>query len=960
MENIQIFEKCGFRLVECRDAEEISAKIWELEHERSGARLAWIDREDKNMTFAISFATPPEDDTGVFHIIEHSVLCGSEKYPLRDPFAELLKGSLNTFLNAMTYDDRTVYPVSSGCKKDFLNLVDVYLDAVLRPNLLRNPSIFAQEGWHYEYDAESNSLSRSGVVYNEMKGAYSSPDEAGQAALTKALFGGTRYGCDSGGAPDAIPELTYESFVEFYKKYYHPSNALIILDGSVELERTLSLIDSHISRYERTAKSVSYEKSEPRVTPNVEIRYEADYTEDRARLLLGYVWGGALDREKQITASLLCDYLCGSNSAPLKRALLDSGLCNDVGMYASKSFEQTVVIELRDMKNDAIEPARRMVDEVLSRIISEGLDGGRLEGILNNLEFAAKERDYGTLPKGISFALSTLSVWHYGAAPELALLHSDAIKAIKERIGTGYFEEALAEMTLNCPHRASVAMIPDATLSAERTEKEKKELDEILASLSAEELENLREADRRLKKWQSTEEDEAARATLPKLEISDLDASYTSPNKQESRLMGAGVLTANVETDGIIYASLMFDASDLSARELAHLGLLSRMLKELPTEKSTPLELQGRIRSELGSLTFNGLTVERHGIAIPMLRATASVLEQNKDVLTDILGEILLTTEFKSLDAIAEICKQERSEFEEMLTGGGHTVAIARVEAMVSASGAVAEYMQGYEAYTELCRIIKGGDYAALADSLTALLKRLTVRERLILTVSGERGSGFAESTVSLFPSGSPAGVCTIAPTGARREFIKIPTKVSYAVTGAMLPEAKELLGTMRVARSILSYEHLWNTIRVGGGAYGAGFTVRKNGFCLFYSYRDPSPRTSLVHYAESADYLREMADADTDVTNFVIGAYGEYDVIETPKTLTAVAVADYLTDWTDEKEKRLRRDILATNAKSLRLAADVIDKIVGTNAVCVVGDTEHLEGFDEGFDKILSLSPIE
>ena len=958
MDMIKTFNESGFKLTDRRDADEISAVIWELEHEKSGAKLAWIDRKDKNMTFAISFATPPEDDTGVFHIIEHSVLCGSEKYPLRDPFAELLKGSLNTFLNAMTYEDRTVYPVSSGCKKDFLNLTDVYLDAVLRPNLLTNPSIFAQEGWHYEYDEERNALSRSGVVYNEMKGAYSSPDEAGQAALVKALFGGTRYGCDSGGDPNAIPKLTYEKFVEFYKKYYHPSNALIILDGSVDIGEVLSLIDSHLSRYDRSDVRVHYEKSEPTITPTVKIRYEADQEEDRARLLLGYVWGGAMDRQGQILATILCDYLCGSNSAPLKRALLDSGLCHDVGMYTSKSYEQTVVIELRDMKSENIEPARQLVDEVLGRIISEGLDKKRLSGILNSVEFSAKERDYGTLPKGISFALSALSVWHYGGAPEKALLHGEVIKAVRELIDTDYLERALGEMTLNCPHRASVAMIPDTGLSEERAELERKELHKILESLSADELAALKEADRKLKAWQTTEESDDAIATLPTLEISDIDEAYSVANKHADELSGARVLTIDIETDGIIYAGLMLDGSDLSKKELTHLGLLARMLGELPTKKSTPLELQSRIRSELGSLSFTGLTVEKHGIPTPYLRANASVLEQNKDSLTDIFTEILLETDFSSIEAIAEICEQERSAFEEELIGGGHTAAIARVEAMVSAGGAVTEYMHGYEAYTELCRIVKNEEYADLASSLSGILKKLAVKERLTLTVSGERDHSFAESTVSRFPSGSIAGICAIAPLGIKREFIKIPTKVAYAVTGAIVPEAKEFVGTMRVARSILSYEHLWQTIRVVGGAYGAGFVVRKNGLGIFYSYRDPSPKTSLTHYSESADYLRTLADTGTDVTKFVIGAYGEYDVISTPKTMTAIAIADYLTEWTEEKEKKLRHGILTTDADSLRRVADVISGIADSGAVCVVGGAEHLESFDNEFDRILSLNP--
>ncbi len=952
---------CGFTVLRERQAAEIGATVYEFTHDKTGARLLFLDREDKNMTFAISFATLPEDDTGVFHIIEHSVLCGSEKFPLRDPFAELLKGSLNTFLNAMTYEDRTVYPVSSGCMRDFMNLTDVYLDAVFRPNFKTNPAIFRQEGWHLEYDGEKKALSRTGVVYNEMKGAYSSPDEAGNTALLKALFKGTPYGYDSGGDPDAIPELTYERFLSLYDKYYHPSNALLILDGSVDLCPTLELIDSHLSRFEKRDISVEYKKSEAVRLPLERIYYEVSEEEDdgqQARLLLGYVFSDSESSGKveRLAAAVLCDYLAGSNAAPLKRALLDSGLCRDVGMYVSKSYEQTVIIELRDMAPSAIEPAAALVEKALCEVIDGGIDKNRLTAILNSIEFSTRERDFGSFPKGVSFALSMLGVWHYGQNPEEALLFNGALAEIRELIKSDYFEQTLRKMTLDCPHTAAVAMIPDSTLSERRAKEQENELAQLLDGMSPAELQQVIEEDDRLKAWQSTEESEEARASLPTLSISDIDPCYKRVDKREKTIDGARTLSVDVKTDGIIYAYLFFNASDLTEEELGDLGLLTKMLKELGTDRSTPLELQSRIRAELGNLSFSFIGTERKGVATPYLRVGASVLEANKGVLTDILEEILLHTDFSDVAAIEEMCRQEKSAFADDVIEAGHSAAIARVEAFSAPGGALAEYTQGFEAYNRLCALIKVGDFGALSKRLATLLKRLTTRNRMTVAVAGEREESFIADTVARFPAGEDFTARHIPPLGHCREFIKIPTKVAYAVTGAQTEDARELRGALRVARSILSYEHLWTAVRVGGGAYGAGFVARKNGMSAFYSFRDPSPKRSLGCFADSANYLRKLADSGADITKFIIGAYGEYDIITTPKTLAALSVADFLLGWTEEQEQQLRADLLATTPEQLRRVADVIDRTLDCNSVCIVGGAEHLAQFEGDFDRVLTL----
>ena len=439
-------EKYGFSQVRKLYLDELDATLYEFSHIKSDARLIYLDREDENKTFAIGFATPPSDDTGVFHIIEHSVLCGSEKYPLNDPFAELLKGSLNTFLNAITYEDRTVYPVSSRCEKDFLNLVDVYMDAVFAPNMLHNPSIFRQEGWHYEYDGESNSLSYNGVVYNEMKGAYSSPDELGGCVLRQQLFPNSPYSKDSGGIPAAIPELTYEQFKAAHQKYYHPTNARIVLDGRIDMDKILPMLDAHLSKFDKQQRVCLEGKSEPVIAPTVEIKYEISETEDehgRARVLYGYVFADHTDREASIATSILSDILCGSNASPLKKAILDKGLAKNVEMYVSKSKDLTLNIEVRDADEGRLNEIDEVINEVIGELVTGGIDKKKILSSLNFIEFKNRERDFGSLPTGIVLALSLYGEWMYSDAPEQALIMDDIFTSIRSKIDSDYFEKLL-------------------------------------------------------------------------------------------------------------------------------------------------------------------------------------------------------------------------------------------------------------------------------------------------------------------------------------------------------------------------------------------------------------------------------------------------------------------------------------------------------------------------------------
>ncbi len=952
--------KHGFTLVRTKKLDEIEATLYEFLHDKSGARLIYLDRDDENKSFAIGFPTPPENDTGVFHIIEHSVLCGSKKYPLNDPFAELLKSSLNTFLNAITYSDRTVYPVSSRCERDFLNLVDVYMDAVFSPNMLKNPAVFMQEGWRYEYDEKENALSYNGVVYNEMKGAYSSPDELGASCLNKALYNGTSYGYDSGGDPTHITELTYEGFKAAHEKYYHPSSARIILDGRMNIDRLLSLLDSHLAEFEKREPSADSKDNPLTPTPLTEIKYEISDAEDekgRARILYGFAYADSLDKEAGLVASVLSDILCGSNASPLKKALLDGGLAKDAMMYSSNEGKQTLIIEIRDADETKLFEIDELVKTVIGSIVSEGIDKEKIKASLNSIEFRLRERDYGALPAGIVFALSMLGDWLKGAAPENALLLDSVVNNVRNKIDGDCFEKTLSAITLENAFKSKVIMLPDKTLAERKAKEESENLSKILSDLSEEELEKIIEDERRLREWQQTEPTEELLRCIPTLSLDDVPKKINRPQASISRLNGAKILKCPVKTNGIVYISLYFDASDLEKGEFLQLSLLASALLNFPTKNHDALSLQNDIKANLGNLFASFGVGEKDGIATPYLKIGTKALTSKADDIIRLVGEVLLTSRIEDAFEMSNIVAQAKSSIEDMIISAGESFALSRIEASFSEAGAISDYLSGYEAYRLLSEINGNAKAVSkLTADVSSLLKRLADRQRLTISVTGDVDDGFLSRLISIFPdSKSVCAKKTTPPCADNNEYFLIPTKVAYAVLGGKAQNAEGHLGLLRVARSILSYEYLWNTVRVQNGAYGTGFVPRKNGSLSFYSYRDPSPANSLLFYEESAEYLRSLAK-NQNITKFIIGAIGEYDTLITPRTAEAISVSDYFNGWTAQDEADVRSEMLGMTCLDLLTVADIIDGVMANKRQVVVGGEEHLKTLSQKPDRIIKI----
>ena len=953
----------GFKVNSATEIKEAGGILYLLTHQTSGAKLAFFDRKDDNKTFAISFNTPPEDDTGVFHIIEHSVLCGSKKFPVKEPFVELLKGSLNTFLNAMTYEDRTVYPVSSRCDKDFYNLTEVYLDAVFYPLMKENPFIFMQEGWHYEYDEESRTLSYNGVVYNEMKGAYSSPDEIAYSEISRMLYRGSSYGKDSGGNPEFIPELTYEKFCELHDKYYHPSLARIYLDGSVDLDSVLPLIDSYLSAFERREDSaeLSVKLQHERVRSKTEFEISEDEKEDgKARLVLGYAFSDYKSPIDRIMASVITAHLAASNESPLAKALLDSGLCEDVTLGTNNSIVSTLTVEIKGINPENEDKILEIYNGVIENEL-RGMDKDSLISNLNQIEFKLRERDLGSFPIGVANALSVYEVWSYGVNPADGLVYEDVLKKVRECIENGYAEALLSKMITDNENTATLLMLPSKTIAKRREMQTREKLKAYEDSLSGEELSEIIDTELKFKAWQNSEDTEEALATLPRLTLDDINQKDTPIPTKEENYLSARLITHELDTRGITYVSLFLDCGDLCAEDTSLLSVLASVMTNLSTENYPTLALKREIKKNLGSLSFSSsaFSNSKKGISAPLFRVNASVLSNKRKDLKRILSEVISKTVFEKPSAVKKILTQTKLYMEEAFSASGESVAIGRLEAMGSSHGKISELLHGYEAYAKIKEYIKEIDLSAeeFMKKLRALLKKTAVKERLTVSVASDNNQDFAKEIASLFPSGEPVKVrASYEPNPIRNEAISIPSQVGFATAGLRLAEAKEMAGELRVARSILSYEYLWNAVRVKGGAYGAGFVPRKDGGLYFYSYRDPSPLASLKSFRGSSDYLRELAMSGQDLTKFIIGALGEYDVLKTPKTAAALASANLLTDWSEEDEKKLRDGIVNTDSASLLRVASLLDGLFSACGSATAASGDCLNSFKDGFDLTLKL----
>ena len=954
----------GFEFISEKELPELGGKLREAVYRKNGAKLLFIDREDSNKTFAIAFKTIPEDSTGVFHIIEHSVLCGSEKYPVKEPFVELLKGSLKTFLNAFTFPDKTMYPVSSRNDKDFLNLTKVYMDAVLHPVAMTKPDIFYQEGWHHELHSKDEEMTYKGVVFNEMKGAYSSADELEMELMSSLLYPGSTYGLDSGGNPDCIPDLTFEQFRASHARYYHPSNARIILDGSVNLDEVLSLLDSFLSEYDY----LDVNSDIPMVAPigHVEnsVEYEIAPNEDPAgkcRVCLGFMASDFSDRRTITALSVAIDAIAGTNEAPFKKAMLDLGICEDVNFISYDGIQQnSLLLELKNVKAEDVKRAEELALSTLRGVLSRGIDKKALTASFNTLEFSTREMDMTTFPQGIAFAIRALDTWLYDGDPHAALTFDDDFKYLREALDTDYYEKLLEKIVLESNHSATLFMYPSATLGEAKAKAEREKLDAARAKMTDEEIDNTIALTASLEAWQASEDTPEALATLPRLELSDIERLPERHPYSEGELESVPVIFTEANSRGITYTNLLFDISDFTEAEIFTASLLTDLMKNVETDTTSALDLQTELKTELGSFGANIIVVERNGVLTPYMQVSSSALNSKLDSVVKLTDKILLHSKYEDKNVIEKIVKQIKTSAAEGIAASGHSAAIGRSSAYINAEAAISEYVDGIESYLKIKELALGFDKMAdgLVAALTLVASRIFTKKRLTVFYTGSENSDFIRSLISVFPEGCDfVRGSKIKPFGKRCEGILIPATVAYAAkVGPSSKDGETSSGALGVIRSVLSYGYLWGAIRVQGGAYGAGFIKRKNGTAGFYTYRDPNPARSVGCFDGSAEFLRGFAESGADITSFIIGAIGDSEPLITPKVLSALSMGTYLRGDTFEKRVKERDEMLNITKEDILRIADVIENISELGGVTVVGGKEKLDSMSDILTTIIEI----
>lgn len=948
----------GFTVDRVREVKEMRGTLVEMSHDKTGASLCWLDNGEVNKLFSIAFKTLPEDSTGVFHILEHSVLCGSEKFPVREPFVELLKSSMNTFLNAMTFPDKTMYPVSSRNEQDFLNLTEVYLDAVFAPRIFQNPNIFYQEGWHVELTDADAEPTFKGVVFNEMKGAMSSVDEVVQEGMLALVYPDSSYGHNSGGDPRHIPELSYEQFIASYKRYYHPTNSRIFLDGAVPLDRVLGLIDSYLSRFEKSAASYDFTYQKPAAVESTNY-YEVaagESLEGKAQLTLGKIIGDWSDVVKCRAMDVICDVIAGSNEAPLKRALLAAGLCQDMVLMAYDGLLQpAVLLQIKNTDDSKSDDIRRVIRETVQGLVEKGLDRAALEASLNRFEFRIREPQE---PQGLMRCINACNAWLYGGDPLMYLVNDETFAALRAMLESGGYEALLKEMLLDEETLCVLHTLPSATYGEELRAEEAARLQAIKAAWTEEDKANILALNASLAAWQQTPDTPEQLSTLPVLDLSEVSPDPMKTETAVEEISGVTVLRHSAPCHGIAHIAAYYDLTDCTLEELTKLFLLSKLLGKLPTARHDAAQLQQAVKTYLGALNFSVEAFAKDGqtdACAPKLAVRCSVLEENLPKAKELIHEILTETCFDDAERIREIVLQLDEEGKQMGIMAGHRLGMLVAGSHATAAGAVEEAVSGYSALKWLHGFAANfdaqvADYAALAK---AVLARAVCRARMTLSVTAPHEIPMADF-VALWPEGEAAPAAMSAKSALpHRLAIRIPAQIGYACNGLNLyAEGQKPSGSLAVASNILDLDFLWNKIRVQGGAYGAGIRAGRSGDMGCYTFRDPTPARSLDVYHGMADHLKEICASGEKIDKYIISSISNTEPLRSPREAGKAADTAWFLGRSYEDDKAYRGEILSATPEKLTAWCDALTKLASDAPVCVVGNEEAIKGL-EGFEVV-------
>ena len=971
---MQLSELKAYEILKTENLTDIQSTGYILRHKKSGARVAVISNTDENKVFYIGFRTPPEDETGVPHIIEHTVLCGSKKFPVKDPFVELVKGSLNTFLNAMTYPDKTIYPVASCNDKDFQNLVDVYMDAVFNPNIYKHEEIFKQEGWHYELESKDAPVTINGVVYNEMKGAYSSPDEILQQEIYRALYPDNTYSKNSGGNPEHIPDLTYEEYLNFHRRYYHPVNSYIYLYGDMDMAEKLDWMDKeYLSRYDRIEldSTIPLQKAfDEKVDVTTKYPISAGESEENKTYLSYNVSvADVLDRKLYQAFDILDYALVSAPGAPLKKALIDAGIGKDIsGGFDSGSLQPVFSIVAKNANASEKEQFLEIIQKTLKDLVKNGINREALLAGINSSEFRFREADFGQFPKGLLYGIQCLDSWLFeDMEPFMHLQCLDTFRFLKEQVETGYFENLIEKYLLDNKHAAIVTIVPEKGLNAKMDQKLEEKLAQYKNSLSDEEIDQLIRDTKHLKEYQEEPSPKEELEKIPMLSREDMRKEILPLSNIEKQISGIKTICHDVAANGIDYLTLMYDVSDIPAEDIPYLGVLKALLGYVDTKTYTYADLANAINIYSGGINC-GMGIYPNGEKEAPLQVKFEVriktLESSLKETMSIVNEILLSSNMNDEKRLYEILAQSRARLQQSLSSAGHSVSSMRALAGFSEYAYYLDATNGITYYETVKDLEEHFDEKK--QTLIAKLKQLTCQifgtERLLISFTGDQKAfAYAEPVLKDALQKQPAGqkvheAARISLTRSSEAFTDASQIQYVAKVGNFADHGYHYTGALRILKLILSYDYLWINVRVKGGAYGCMSGFFRSGETYFVSYRDPNLLKTLEIYDGIPEYLRKFQADERDMTKYIIGTFSSMDTPLYPEGKGARSMNAYLQDLTEEMLQKDRDEVRNATAEDIRALADMIQSVLQDPSVCVIGNEDAIQKEAQLFDKVTGL----
>lgn len=961
----------GFKLMEESKIDELQSIGRLFYHEKSGARLLHLENKDNNKVFSIGFRTPPPDDTGVPHIIEHCVLSGSRKYTTKEPFMDMVKGSLQTFINAMTFSDKTLYPVASRNEKDFYNLMDVYLDAVFYPKIYEVPEIFMQEGWHHEIFNKEDEVTYKGVVYNEMKGAYSTPETILREAISQSLFPDTCYKYSSGGNPDFIPDLTYESFLDFHRKLYHPSNSYIFLYGDGDIEKQLSYIDeNYLSNFQKAEIDSHIDFQKPfsirkELTDYYNISPETK-ADNKTYLSLNFVLGDSSNLESNLMNNIISKILIDSQAAPLKKALVDAGIGEDIFTVSAGGLQYGMGIAAKNTSVDKKKEFEEIIFKTLNKLVEEGIDKELIEASINMVEYDLREAS-GFPTKGIVYNILCMDSWLYDGNPIEHLKYGKVIKKLREKINTNYFEEYIKEKFINNNHSSLVIIEPKKGLTAEKEEAIKRKLNEFKKSLSEAELNKLIEDNTKLKNMQLSDDTEEAKATIPKLSISDVDPKVEVIPQKVIKDKELTILFHDIFTSKIAYLDLYFDNSMIEEEYIPYMNLLAGILGKIDTKHKSYGELSNSIYVSTGGIKFNTEAFVKNGKEtelIPKFTVSGKAIGNNIMKLIELIAEIIFDTKIEDYNRIKELLLQIKSRMEMNIMIRGDSVASSRLASYFSASMNYVEKLKGLDFFWFVSDLAENFDEKkdTIIAKLNYVYKKVFNLNNLVVSFTGDKEDfSIVRDNLNIITEKLSRDKITQVKYSFNEEKLNegilSNSNVQYVAKGYDFKKlGYKYDGSMRVLATILNGDYLHNRVRAQGGAYGVKISFEKSGLLTVSSYRDPNLNETLLAYDNMADYISNLNLNETELTQFIIGTIARFEPALTPHNKGKIQANRYITNTSIEDIQRIKDEILSTSMEKVKSFAPLLKDAMEEEYLCVLGNENKLKENKDLFGKLVKL----